>query len=149
MKKTDSQRLKGQGKGNWNAKQWKGRKADSGFGDVIKIIDTITSCLVCFSQRFENHNSSTQFSIRPCPCINSSYVLWLWLVSRLCFKFQHVSFQVCFVHVVFVDLTLYVLFLSVLKNSKTHKNWKIYKKFDRLNCVFHIWVWPSTFILMA
>ena len=48
-----------------------------------------------------------------------------------------------------VDLTLLVLFLSVFKNSKTHKNWKISKKFDRLYCVYYMWVWRSTFVLMA
>ena len=62
LKKADSQRRRGQGKGNWNAKQSKGREADSDFGDVIKIIDTITSCLASFSQRFENHSSSIQSS---------------------------------------------------------------------------------------
>ena len=59
LKKVDSQRLRGQGKGNWNAKQSKGKKANSSFGGVIKIIDTVTSCLASFSQRFENHSSST------------------------------------------------------------------------------------------
>ena len=39
--------------------------------------------------------------------------------------------------------------LSVFKNSKTHKNWKIFKKFDCLCCVYHVWVWPSTFVLMV
>ena len=70
LKKADSQRLKGQGKGNWNAKQSKGREADSGFGDVIKIIDTITSYLANFSQTFENHSSHTQSSrdITPNAC---------------------------------------------------------------------------------
>ena len=58
-------------------------------------------------------------------------------------------FQVCFVLFVFVDLTFHVLFLSVLKNSKTIKIEKIYKKFDRLCCVYHMRVWPSTFVLMA
>ena len=48
-----------------------------------------------------------------------------------------------------VDLTLLVLFLSVFKNSKTHKNWKISKKFDRLYCVYYMWVWRSTFVLMV
>ena len=60
LKKVDSQRLRGQGKGNWNAKQSKRREVDYGFGDMMKIIDTITSCLASFSQRFENHSSSTQ-----------------------------------------------------------------------------------------
>ena len=71
LKKVDSQRLKGQGKGNWNAKQSKGREGYSGFGDVIKIIDTITSCLASFSQRIENNSSSTQSSrdITPNACV--------------------------------------------------------------------------------
>ena len=62
LKKLDSQRLRGQGKGNWNIKQPKGREADSDFSDVMKITDTITLCLASFNQRFENHNSSTQSS---------------------------------------------------------------------------------------
>ena len=62
LKKAESQRLRGQEKGNRNIKQPKGGEADSECGDVIKIIDTITSCLASFSQRFENHNSSTQSS---------------------------------------------------------------------------------------
>jgi len=60
LKKADSQRSRGQGKGNWNAKQSKGREVDLGIGDVMKMTDTITSCLANFTQRFENHNSSTQ-----------------------------------------------------------------------------------------
>ena len=40
-----------------------------------------------------------------------------------CFQFIACSFyKFCFVLVAFVDPTLLVLFLSVLKNSKTHKN---------------------------
>ena len=62
LKKANSQRLRGQGKGNWIDKQPKGQEANFGFGDVIKIIDTITSCLTSFNQRFENHSSSTQSS---------------------------------------------------------------------------------------
>ena len=62
LKKADSQKLKGQGKGNWNAKKSKEREVDPRIGDVMKMIDTITSCLANFTQRFENHNSSTQSS---------------------------------------------------------------------------------------
>ena len=47
-------------------------------------------------------------------------------------------FSSLFVLVVFVDLILHVLFFSVLKNSKTHNNSKISKKFDRLCCVYHM-----------
>ena len=54
--------LREQRKGNWNIKQSKWQEADSEFGDVIKIINTITSCLTSFSQRFENYSSSTQSS---------------------------------------------------------------------------------------
>ena len=41
LKKVDSQRLRGQGKGNWNAKQSKSQEANSSFGDVMKIIDIV------------------------------------------------------------------------------------------------------------
>ena len=40
----------------------KGKKLIQGIGDVMRMIDTITSCLTNFTQRFENHNSSTQSS---------------------------------------------------------------------------------------
>ena len=73
-------------------------------------------------------------------------------IILLCHRFQFIAcffYKFFFVLVVFVDLTLHVLFLSVLKNSKTHKNWKFSKKFDCLCCVYHMWVWPSTFVLMA
>ena len=67
-------RLRGQGRGNWNAKQSKRRETDPGFGDVMKIIDTITSCLANFSQRFEKHNSSTQSSRDITP---NARVMWV------------------------------------------------------------------------
>ena len=52
--------LRGQGKGNWNAKQSKGREVNPSIGDVIKMIDTITSYLANFTLRYENRNLSTQ-----------------------------------------------------------------------------------------
>ena len=64
----------------------------------------------------------------------------------LCHYFQFIAcffYKFCFVLVVFVDLTLLVLFFSVFKNSKTHKNWKISKNFDRLCCVYHMWFWSA------
>ena len=59
LKNASSQRLKGQGNGEGNHKQSKGREVDPGIGDVMKMIDTITSCLANFTLRFENCNSST------------------------------------------------------------------------------------------
>ena len=62
LKNVSSQRPRGQGKGKGNHKQLKGREVDPSFGDVMKMIDTITSCLANFALRFENRNSSTQSS---------------------------------------------------------------------------------------
>ena len=47
LKKTDSQKLRGQGTGNWNAKQSRG--VDPGLRDMMKMIDTITSCSASFT----------------------------------------------------------------------------------------------------
>ena len=86
-----------------------------------------------------------------CPCINTSDVLGHRFVHHVMHCFQFIAcffYKFCFV-LFFVDLTLLVLFLSMFKNSTAHKNWKISKNFDRLCCVYHMWVWPSTFILIV
>ena len=62
LKNAGPQRQKIQGKRNWNPKQSKGRKVDPSIGNVMKMIDAITSCLENFTLRFENRNSSTQSS---------------------------------------------------------------------------------------
>ena len=138
--------------------------------DVIKMIDAFTTYLANFNRRFESSNTRTQsYRISPethvtcgwrsilmhdhllCSCINISNVLdhrfmhhiMHWFLFIACFFYKF-----CFV-LVFVDLTLLVLFLSVFKKVKNHKNWKIFKKFDHLFCVYHMWVWPSTFVLMV
>ena len=73
MKNASVQRPRGlrNGKGNWIAKQPKGREVDPGLRDVMKMIYTITSCLASFTQRFESHNSYTQSSrdITPNACV--------------------------------------------------------------------------------
>ena len=74
LKKADSQRLRGQGKGNWNGKQSKRREVDPGLNDVMKIIDTITSYLENFTQRFKSHSSSTQSSRDITP---NAHVVWV------------------------------------------------------------------------
>ena len=56
MKNTSSQRPRGQRNGKGNLKQSKGREVDFDIGDVMKIIDTITSCLANLTLRFENRN---------------------------------------------------------------------------------------------
>ena len=100
-----------------------------------------------------------------CPCINSFDVQG--------YKFMHhdihnsfVSLlpvysmfllQVFFCTCLFVDLTLHVLFLSVLKNSKTHKIEKISSK-SLIDCVVYItcefglvplYLWHSAFTSLA
>ena len=62
LKNASFQRPSGQRNGKGNLKQSKGQDIDSNIGDVMKMIDTITSCLVNFTLRFENCNSSTQSS---------------------------------------------------------------------------------------
>ena len=84
--------------------------------------------------RFESLCKTTGFGVIP----------WLislvWLIisslqyrSHMC---MFVSFTKFAFVLVFVDLTLHVLFLSVLKNSKIHKNWKISK--NLIACVVYI-----------
>ena len=62
MKNAGYQRPRGEGKGKGNHKQSEGREVDPSIGDMIRMIDTITSCLANFTIRFENCNSSTQSS---------------------------------------------------------------------------------------
>ena len=71
LKNVSSQRPRGQGNGKGNHKQSKRREVDPVIGDVMKMIDTITSCLENFTLRFENRNSSTQSSkdITPNTCV--------------------------------------------------------------------------------
>ena len=51
---------RGERNGKGNLKQSKGQEVESDIGDVMKMIDTINSCLANFTLRFENRNSSTQ-----------------------------------------------------------------------------------------
>ena len=74
LKNVSSQRPRGQGNGKGNHKQSKGREVNLVIGDVMKMIDTITSCLENFTLRFENRNSSTQSSKDITP---NAYVVWV------------------------------------------------------------------------
>ena len=68
---------------------------------------------------------------------------------RHCFQFITCFFyKFCFILVFFILLYLFCFWVCS-KNSKNHKNWKIFKNFDRLCYVYHMWVWPSTFVLIA
>ena len=49
-------------KRQWKPKQPKVQEEEPVMSDVMKMIDTITSCLANFTLRFENHGSSTQSS---------------------------------------------------------------------------------------
>ena len=62
LKNDSSQRPGGQRNGKGNLKQSKGGEAKFNIGDIMKMIDTITSCLANFTLRFENRNSSIQSS---------------------------------------------------------------------------------------
>ena len=70
LKKVDRQKPKIQGKGNEKPKQSKGQEREPVMRDVMKMIDTITSCLANSTLRFENHGLSTQSSkdITPNAC---------------------------------------------------------------------------------
>ena len=70
LKNGSSQKPRGQRNGKGNLKQSKGGETESNIGDVIKMIDTITSFFANFILRFENRNSSTQPSkdITPNAC---------------------------------------------------------------------------------
>ena len=62
LKNGSFQRPSGQRNGKGNLKQSKGGEAESNIGDIMKMIDTITSYLANITLRFENRNSSTQSS---------------------------------------------------------------------------------------
>ena len=62
LKNADLQKPRRQGKGNGKPKQPKGQEGEPVMSDVMKMIDTIISCLANFTLRFENHDSSTQSS---------------------------------------------------------------------------------------
>ncbi|XP_030948640.1 uncharacterized protein LOC115972475 [Quercus lobata] len=70
LKNADLQKPRRQGKGNGKPKQPKGQEGEPVMSDVLKMIDTITSCLANFTLRLENHDSSTQSSkdITPNTC---------------------------------------------------------------------------------
>uniref|UniRef100_A0A7N2L3M3 Uncharacterized protein n=1 Tax=Quercus lobata TaxID=97700 RepID=A0A7N2L3M3_QUELO len=74
LKNAGSQRPREQGNGKGNHKQLKGQEVNPGIGDVMKMIDTITSCLANFTLRFENCNSSTQSSKDITP---NAHVVWV------------------------------------------------------------------------
>ena len=85
---------------NWAGEPSRDRNGDPGMMDVMKMISAFTNCLESFTRRFESPNSRTQsyhpkckwrvgekwhscISITTCPCINTSYALWLCLVVWL------------------------------------------------------------------
>ena len=62
LKNAGSQKPRRQRKGNGKPKQSKGQEVEPVVSDVMKMIDTITSCLANFTLRFKNRGTSTQFS---------------------------------------------------------------------------------------
>ena len=74
LKNASPQRPKRQWKGNGKPKQSKGQEVEPVIGDVMKMINTITSCLANFTLRFENCGSSTQSSKDITP---NARVIWV------------------------------------------------------------------------
>ncbi|XP_065629891.1 uncharacterized protein LOC136067648 [Quercus suber] len=62
LKNASDQRSRGprNDKRNWAVEQSRGRNGDFGVMDVMKKIDTFTTCLENFNRRFEGHNTHTQ-----------------------------------------------------------------------------------------
>ena len=73
LKNTSDQRSGGprNDKRNSIVEQSKGQDGDSEVIDVMKMIDTFTTCLVSFTRRFESHNTRTQSvkDITPNACV--------------------------------------------------------------------------------
>ena len=74
LKNAELQKSRRQGKGNGKPNQPKRREEEPVMSDVMKMIDTITSCLANFTLRFENHGSSTQSSKDIAP---NAHVVWV------------------------------------------------------------------------
>ena len=79
LKNVISQRPRGQRNRKGNLKQSKGREVESNIGDVMKMIDTITSYLENFTLRFENRNSSAQSSKDISP---NAHAVWVKKVTH-------------------------------------------------------------------
>ena len=122
--------------------------------DVMKMIDAFTTYLASFNKRFGSHNTRTQsykditlnarevwseegyscISITTCPCINTSYVLWLCLI--VCFLLACVEncLFVCFTLNVFTLLFFfffYQSFLAFVSKIQKHIKSRKSKMFDR------------------
>ena len=74
LKNADLQKPRRQGKGNWKPKQPNGQGEEPVMSDVMKMINTISSCLANFTLRFENHGLSTQSSKDITP---NTHVVWV------------------------------------------------------------------------
>ena len=134
-----------------------------------KMIEAFTTCLANFNSRFEGHNSHTQSYRDITPNAHDVWVkrgTYAWLspmsmnqyfqcLGRFMHHIMHCFlFIACFFYKflllpVVIDLTFLVLFLSVFKIQKPIKIEKSSKSLITCSCVYHIWVWPSAFVLMA
>ena len=88
-------------KRTWVVESSRDRNSDARMMDVMKMIGAFTNYLESFTRRFESPNSRTQsyrditpnardgeewyscIIITTCPCVNTSYVVWLCLVMCL------------------------------------------------------------------
>ena len=75
LKNSDLQKWRRQGKGNGKPKQPRGQEGKPIMSNVMKMIDTIISCLANFTLRIENHDSSTQSSKDI--TLKNTYAVWV------------------------------------------------------------------------
>ena len=97
----------------------------------------------------------TCISITTCPCINTSYVLWHWLVVCFVLSLQQVLkifvyvFAICFKWFFHLILFIYQSLLVFCQKSKN--KWKVENPKSLISIVVycHKHVLPCTFVLIA
>ena len=129
-------------KGNWTIGQPQSQNEDSGVMDVMKMIEAFTTC---------EWRGVLIHDYLLCPCINTSNAQDHKFMHHIihCFLFIACLIYKFFLFFFYFDLTFLVLFLNVFKIQKSIKIEKSSKSLITCLCVYHMWVWPSTFILMA
>ena len=130
---------------NWAVGQPRNQNGEPGVMNVMKMIEAFTTCLANFNSRFEGHNSRTQSYRDITPnardvwvkrgthaCMIISYVhasilpmlriIGSCILSCIAFYLKHVFLLQVLILLVVIDLIFHVLFFSVFKIQKTHKN---------------------------
>ena len=136
-----------------------------------KVFDILTSLSMCISG---SHSSNPRLAFHEILIPNNCYI-WMrkgsygwtyaflvinlillisvglfmhrwFIVMHLCI--MHLFICISFVFVFYLTLLFFFFFLWV--KVQNHIKSEKYKKFDRICLsIYHMWVWPSTFVLMA